>query len=826
VRTRRTLTIAVVVAALILLVGRFISGLYVDREWYAAMGALSLWRTRMWNLAILRALSGIVATVFVFLNLYAVRHSVVSLVLPRRVANLEIGEEVPSTYLVGAAAVLAAVIGGILALAQNDWLSMALAFRGEGFRERDPYFQQDLGFFVYALPFESGLHVWSLITLLAVATLVVFLYALTPSLRWERGALHVSAYVRRHLSVLGALLLVLLAWSYRIDAFTLLIEGTGTRGVFTAIDHRVNINVNLFLAFITAAAAVLVLWSGWTGQIRVSFSAVTAVLVLSVVLRQLVPPLASRIIEPADARLRERPYLATRAKFTQRAYALDRVVRDDTLAGGAPWFADARAAATAVSAWDAQALERAVERSQALGLVTGDIGWRADSGRLVADLAQQPLGPQGFDPTSPWSISRVLAFTSDPGGRVVVSDRALSDVGPVPAALVYEDAGGYVIVPDAAGHVLAPALDGWWSRLAHAWEQQDLHLLFRDLPADGRMVLHRDVRERVRSLAPFFAQGAQVAPAVHADSLFWVMHLYTTSNFYPLSEPMRLGADEVRYLDHAAIAVVNAASGRVTLVADDELDPVASSWVRMFPELFRTRAALAPELVRAIPPAVDGAIVQATAYARAGGRGEALPAAAHLPLTYGGDTLFTGEGWRHFASPATAGATAWAVPVLDSLNRVRGLVVAEGGGAGRVHWHPFAQPGDRWQAIIDKLQRTPDTATNLRTARGRVQTIPLRSGAAFVQTTYSWRPENAPLVSRVAVLDRPDQDVPAVGRTLADATGVVPAAPPDTTRPTTLADFRARVAQLYVAMHDALARGDWKAFGAAYEELGRLARTR
>ena len=49
-----------------------------------------------------------------------------------------------------------------------------------------------------------------------VATaLVVFLYALTPGLKWERGTLHVSGYVRRHLTVLACLFLALLAAAKR-----------------------------------------------------------------------------------------------------------------------------------------------------------------------------------------------------------------------------------------------------------------------------------------------------------------------------------------------------------------------------------------------------------------------------------------------------------------------------------------------------------------------------------------------------------------------------------------------------------------------------------
>src|SRR5688572_9291852 len=156
------------------------------------MGAPGIWRTRTLYTLVTTCASAVVAGFFIFLNLFAVRRSIVSLILPRRVANIEIGEEVPPRYLTGAVIALSLLFGALLALPADTWLTAALALRGVPFRESDPYFAADLGFFVYWLPFETTLYVWSLITVLVATALVLFLYALTPGLRWERGTLHVS----------------------------------------------------------------------------------------------------------------------------------------------------------------------------------------------------------------------------------------------------------------------------------------------------------------------------------------------------------------------------------------------------------------------------------------------------------------------------------------------------------------------------------------------------------------------------------------------------------------------------------------------------------
>ena len=432
----------VAAAAALLLVGRVVAGWYVEWLWYEALGASEVWRARTIDLFLLRGGAFVVGTAFVFLNLYAVRHSVVSLVLPRRVANIEIGEEVPSRYLLAAVAAMSVALGLLLALPHGDWTSLELIRHGEAFRESDPYFQFDLAFWVYWLPLETAVHLWSLIALLAITLVVGFLYALTPSLRWEGGRLRVSTYVRRHFFALGAALLVLLGWSYRLDAYRLLLEGTGALGTFNALDHRVGIPANLVLALSTIAAAMLFLWAGWMGQLRLAFATVSAALLLALALRQFLPPVAQRFLDPSDQQDRDRPYFETRAGYTRRAYDIDRVVRADSSDPG-------RSLASAMqgtSLWDAVALERAVTRERRIGRPTGAPGWEVQDGRLRALFVEQPVGPDAVDPLAPWSLTRVDAdLTTDQGSPALASNPASGEAflpgvaAPVPVEILVHD---------------------------------------------------------------------------------------------------------------------------------------------------------------------------------------------------------------------------------------------------------------------------------------------------------------------------------------------------------------------------------------------------
>jgi uncharacterized membrane protein (UPF0182 family) len=320
---RRRLLFGVVIAALLLVGGRTLSALYADHSWYGAMGATALWSERAGDLLLIYGIGWVVAVLIAFVNLSALGRSIGSLTLPRRLANVEFGEAVPRKYLDRVALVLSVAIAAALTPAVPSWTLLALARLKVTFREADPYFQHDLGFYTTWLPFEKALYSWATLLVVSVSMLIVVLYSLTPGLRWEKAGLHMSAYVRRHLTVLAAVLLLITMWSYRLESYDLLIRGSGEDRVFSYVDHQWLLPGLLLLSIITAAAAITVLLSGWTGQLRTSFVAVTVIVILSVTVQEIAPFIVRRVTPKTVQLARERSYVATRAEYTRRAFALN-----------------------------------------------------------------------------------------------------------------------------------------------------------------------------------------------------------------------------------------------------------------------------------------------------------------------------------------------------------------------------------------------------------------------------------------------------------------------------------------------------------------------
>lgn len=817
---RRWLVAGIAIAALVLLIGREFAGWYVEYRWFEALGAASVWKARAMNLTLLRGATFVIAFLFIFANLFAVRSSIKALVLPQRVANLEIGEAVPSRRLTWSAVILATGIAALLATMQDNWVALELVRHGEPFREGDPYFQYDLAFFVYWLPLELALHFVALSALVVVTLLVVVLYALTPSLRWERGRISVTGHVRRHMFALGAVLLVLLGWSYRLDAYTLLIAGHGEFGAFSALDKEFRQPANLVLALVTTAAAALVLWSGWMGQARIAFAAVSLVLFGAFTVRQIIPPILQRTSLSADAAERERSYLETRAAYTRRGFDTERIAQDTAFTG----FATLAASVHGVSAFDELSVVRDAERTRRRGRVSGAVGWGFEDGHLTALVAEQPAGADAVDALAPWSLGRADATVVDARGLPTFVDViALDGATTTVPTLVHDSIGGYLTIADSLGTIAAPELTTFGARMAHAWHLQNPRLLFGDLPQPRpRIVLRREVRARVRALFPALRTGRAVRPIVHNDSLYWSLHLYSTSASYPLSEPVELGGEELRYLRPAAVAIVNATTGRVWAIRDDIGDPIADSWARRFPEIFVRRSAIAPEFLRKVAPPVEASYVQARAFARFGRIGDVAPP-SRLPRVTGGEETF-GEFSGTLAYDVQRGALYWGTPILDAADYVRGIYIATGGVTHDPMFVAVSGMTARWPVLLERMQRTGDAGSPIatrdsRAIRGPVRAIPHARGIAFAQTTYAARGDGTLAVARVVVADN---DSVRSGPSALAAVGVAPSNV--TLPPATPEEFRARVEGHYRLMREALARGDWSAFGEAYEALGRLLR--
>ncbi|MEO7359513.1 MAG: UPF0182 family protein, partial [Gemmatimonadaceae bacterium] len=184
---RRSSWIAVVVTgiAVLLLGGRAFTALFVNKAWFAALNAEPVFWEQVQDTVLWRGGLFVAGTLFAFLNLHAVRRTILAVAVPSRLANIAFTEMLPARRLLAFTVVAAAVVGLLLAIPFADWTILAMARHGVSFNEMEFYFQQDLSHYVYWLPLEQALYVWSLLSVVAMVAVIIVLYALMRSLRLD-----------------------------------------------------------------------------------------------------------------------------------------------------------------------------------------------------------------------------------------------------------------------------------------------------------------------------------------------------------------------------------------------------------------------------------------------------------------------------------------------------------------------------------------------------------------------------------------------------------------------------------------------------------------
>ena len=837
----RWLAIALAAAAALLLARAFAVA-FIEYRWFAAFGpgALDVWRARAVDLTLLRVAAAVVAAAFLYVNLLGVASTIDAVAVSRRLGGIEIAETVPAGRLRGLFALASAAFGVAMALPITDWVGVDALLSGRVFGEIEPYTGRDLAFFVYWLPFENGVYAWALVAVAFVTGAVIGLYALTPGLRWARGRVRATVRVRRHLALFGVATLLLLAWGHRLDAYALLVSGSGANGAFIGIDALALFPTRFALAIISALAAVVVLRAGWAGQARLAFWAVTGVVVATIVGRSLAGPLATAIIAPGPLAVANAAADANRALYTRRAFASDQVRQaGDPAAAATP---TPQAAVSNVALWDAAALARAAAFPTDAHTARAMIGWEPVGDTLAAVIAVPRATPlaAGARPSardavpSGWRASyadpRALAPFQTPVRALGMTFRPVDVSG-----VISPDASDAAIVSDAPGqasHVVGESFGSWGVRLAAALAARDLRLLRSDERdrGDVRLVRRRDPRARVQALLPFFSVARDAAPVVVGDSVWWAVTVLAANADYPLAAHLAsdgVEGDDVAALRHAGTALVNASTGAVRLVMPPEPDADTRAWYARFPRLALRADTLDPALASALPIPFDAALAQARTFAEFGPRGTRVLPAARVLLTDGADAGATARPGTAFVASGGSGTSVigTAFPVVTAADRVAGVVVATGGLVPRTTFVAVSQPGPRWQDVLDSTA-TPQDGGGPRSVAtgvtdGAIRALPTSAGLLFARSHYATAADGRVTLAGVTAVLGSRVARAATLRELFDstATPVTAGAP----RAPITGEQRLTAARaLYDDARHALERGDWAGFGRALDALGRV----
>jgi uncharacterized membrane protein (UPF0182 family) len=102
------------------------------------------------------------------------------------------------------------------------------------------------------------------------------------------------------------------------------------------------------------------------------------------------------------------------------------------------------------------------------------------------------------------------------------------------------------------------------------------------LSGDSILVLDRTVRDRVAKLTPFLQLDEDPYLVIDNGRLYWIVDAYTTSADFPAAQTL----NGINYIRNSVKVVVDAYTGDVTYYRTETFDPIADAYGRMFDDLF------------------------------------------------------------------------------------------------------------------------------------------------------------------------------------------------------------------------------------------------
>lgn len=607
---------------------------YTDWLWFGETGYQQVFATSLATRLGLGAVVGAVAFLILFGNYRLAMHHFDE---PYLVLGVSPADGTPLVLqrrgvsrLVTAASALAAVAAGTLG--SSRWLDWLQYRRAASFGDRDPIFGMDVSFYVFQLPWYAFVRdvLLGIFVLSLVGSAVIYLM---PG-RAPTGPMGILRVARRHLALLAGGVLLLLGAGAWLDAFSLVLSPGGIIQGATYADITAQLPVLRVLAVVSAVGAILAVSHAFTNRPWLLFAgfilygACWAGGSLYVTAFQ-------RLVVTPNEQVKETPYIAYNIQATRKAFALDRV-EERQLSGDAILSkADIEKNAATVEnvrLWDRQPLLDTFGQIQEIRTYYDFTSVDVDRYYINGTYRQVMLSARELNseslPSKSW-INEHLTFTHGYGLTLGPVNEVTSEGLPVlfvknippestvdlevkePSIYFGELSNDHVFVGTKAREFHYPRGDdnvfrsydgrggvpvgGFARKMLFASRFKSFKvLLSEDLTPESRVVYHRNIMDRVATIAPFLSFDRDPYLVIADGRLYWMIDAYTTSDHYPYSTRTESG---VNYIRNSVKVVVDAYHGTTTFYLADTRDPIAATLDRIFPGLL-TPITRMPESLR------------------------------------------------------------------------------------------------------------------------------------------------------------------------------------------------------------------------------------
>ncbi len=555
---------------------------------------------------------------------------------------------------------LAAAVGLLAGLSgAGSWQTVLLYLHRVNFQAINPaftpdqQFHKDIGFYVFELPFFRTLLGMLWFALFAAIVLSVAAHYFHGAIRPERSLSAVLPGALAHISVLLGLLALVKTGQYFIGQYALNFSPSGTVTGASYTDVHARLPALKLLMVISVISAILFLVNIRARRVSLPLAAVGIWVLTSVLAGGVWPLWVQKFSVAPQEPQREAPYIQRNLDATRTAFGLNDVKQRPfaaTAGLSASQLASNQPSLNNVRLWDPDVLALAYNQLQAIRTYYDFPDVDVDRYQVNGAMRQVLLSARELSPndlpsnSKTWSnvhlqythgygLSASLAnvassagqpdfLVKDLPGTVAPGAESLSTGAPGSATaprIYYGEEfqpSDYSVVDSKQKEVDYPTsqdqglarntypgtggvpVGGFFDKVLFAIRERDPNLVLSSLiSSQSRILIYKNVRDRVLRAAPFLSLDNDPYPAVVDGRLVWILDAYTSSPWYPYSERFNvsdiLGSDQngslggnINYLNNSVKIVVDALDGTMKFYVVNPDDPIIQAWRSAFPALF------------------------------------------------------------------------------------------------------------------------------------------------------------------------------------------------------------------------------------------------
>lgn len=637
-RKKFVLSLIIVIFLLIVIIPIFI-GLSADWLWFSAQGFTTIFNKILLTKIILGLVIGFVTFGIIYLNFYIAHRRTKD--QPVILSNLRPGLDI-SRIIYKLLLPISVAIGILTGIVGAGYWEVAQQFiHSVNFNVVDPLFGRDISFYFFTLPAVKML-IGFLFWIIIVSILGASIQYLVKGLMTIRGKkIETARIAKNHLSFLMAIFFFIMAGHVYFNSMTnLLYSNTGpfTGANYSDIYASLPVLWGLFGVAIIIAVAFLIT------MLRPIKRLIPFMIVIYIIVSiggGVYASIIHKTVVLPNELVKETPYIERNIEATRAAFGLDQVVKRELGTEESTLTSDDiknnELTIKNIRLWDRKPLLDTFGQIQEIRTYYDFVSIDNDRYTIDDEYRQIMVSPRELNTASLPSrtfINERLVFTHGyglalgPVNEVTKEGLPLLFVKDLPPASSTESinvdkpeiyfgelSSDYVFVNTEAEEFNYPAgdenvftnyegmggvaVDSFIKKALFAVNLNSFKILLsNDINNDSRVLLHRNITDRVKKVMPFLKYDGDPYLVITEDGgLKWIYDAYTTSNDYPYANSITaittntevvpaLNTTRINYIRNSVKVVIDAYSGAMQFYIANEQDPIIQTYSKIFPDTF------------------------------------------------------------------------------------------------------------------------------------------------------------------------------------------------------------------------------------------------